>query len=437
MFTRVPPEGRPDRTTTSRGKRSIWLAIAGGIGALPVMAGAQTLAPPIHEPDDAAGNRKITEYTPIGYDLAGFNALPEVAFAARVDDNVFADDTRRRSDIEVTIAPKITARRLTRSSRTTLEADAQINRFGALTSQNSNEYAATGAFTHFAGGDNSVTVGATYRREVVQRGTAENDLPFGEPLIRRVLQSGLQGRKRFNRLAFDGAAKFVRMHYEDVELGSTRVIDQRFRNGERYSAQLTASYEISGRTTLFAGGSYDRFDYRTSPTLANRDADAWSAAAGVSYELSHVLVAQLALGERRYDFVDPALGHFSGLSISGQLRYFPTRLLSIRGSIDQTNTTSPYDLVGAVTLTTARIEGEYEMRRGLSWVGKTQITFEDYASKDYSARNLSVSAGPRWRINRWLSADATIGHDRRFTQGTAPFAHYRRTYAVLTVTLAR
>lgn len=433
MFTRVPL----GETATFHGKRKVLLAFIGGISVLPVMAGAQTLAPPIHEPDDAAGSRKIAEYTPIGYDFVGFNAFPEVAFSARTDDNVFTDDTRRRSDVTLTLAPKITARRLTRSSRTTLEADAHINRFGSLTSQNSNEYAATAAFTHFAGSDNAVTVGAAYRREVVQRGTAENDLPFGEPLIRRVLQTGIQGRKRFNRLAFDAAAKFVRMRYEEAELGSGLVIDQRFRNGERYSAQLTASYEISARTTLFAGGSYDRFDYRASPTLANRDADAWSAAAGVSYELSHVLVAQLALGERRYDFVDPALGQFSGLSISGQLRYFPTRLLSIRGSIEQTNTTSPYDLVGAVTLTTARIEGEYEMRRELSWIGKTQFTFEDYGSKGYSARSLSVSAGPRWRINRWLRADAIIGHDRRFTQGLAPFPHYARTYALLSVTLAR
>ena len=413
------------------------LALAGGLAALPAVAGAQTLTPPIHEPDDVAGNRKIAGYASIGYELAGLDVFPELVFAARGDSNVFADDTRRRSDIALSLAPKNTARRLTRSRRTTLEADARISRFGSLASQDSNEFAASASYTRFAGAGDSITASTSYRREVVQRGTAENDLPFGDPLIRRAIQAAMQGHKRFNRLAIDGAARFVRMRYEEARLGNGLAIDQSFRNGERYAAQLTASYELSGRTTLFAGGSYDHFDYRMSPALTNRDADAWSAAAGISYEVSRVLIVQLALGERQYDFVDPALGQFSGLSIAGQLRYFPTRLLSIRGSIEQTSTTSPYDLVGAVTLTTARIEGEYEMRRALSWVGKVQFTAEDYGPKDYSARILSISAGPRWRLNRWLSADATLGHDRRFTQGIAPFPHYSRTYALLTITLTR
>lgn len=400
-------------------------------------AGAQTIGPLIREPDDVPGRRIIPEYAPIGYDLAGFDVLPTVTFGARADDNVFTRTSVKKSDVVLQAEPHLRLRKENRFNNIAFDAMLRTSTYLKLTDQDSTEYRLEGTYTRGTDSPNSITLDAGYRREAIQRGTVENDLVGGEPLMRRVLHGSLTGRKQFNRLSIDAQVITVRQRYEDVEASFGGAIDQHFRNVTRYGVHGIASYEISGRTAVFAALEYDQFDYARSAQLENRDARNWSGTAGIRYEITRVLYAQLGVGYRRYDFKDPQLGAISGIAVSGHLRYFPTRVLAIRGIIEQSNTTSPYDLVGAVTMTAARVEAEYEMRRSLSWYAASKVTLEDYARKDYSARRFEVSAGPRLRFNRWLSAEANLGFAKRFVNGPAPFEPYSQFYGLVSVTFAR
>lgn len=431
----------PTSLRTSRGRMSTQRpALATSLLAIGVAwagtACGQTIGPLIQEPDDVPGRRILSEYAPIGYDIAGFEVMPTVTFTARADDNVFTRSSVRKSDLTLQAEPRIRARHEDRFNTVALEAWLRSSAYMRMPDQDSTEYRVKGTYTRGTGPD-SVTVDLGYRREAIQRGTVENDLVGGGPLMRRVTHASVTGRKQFNRLSIDTQVLGVRQRYEDVHDSSGGVLAQHFRNVTRVGVQGLATYEVSGRTGLFASLSWDRFDYARSPALANRDAQNWSATAGLRYEITRILYAQFGLGFRRYDFTDPALGTIDGAAVSAHLRYFPSRLLAIRGTIEQSNTTSPYDLVGAVTLTTARIEAEYEMRRNLSLLAATRYTLEDYARHSYSARRVEFSAGPRLRLNRWLMADATLGFARRSVSGTPPFEPYSQAYALISVTIAR
>jgi hypothetical protein len=400
-------------------------------------AGAQSIGPLISEPDDVPGRRIIPEYAPIGYDLAGFDVLPTVSFGARADNNVFSRTSVKKSDVILQAEPRLQLRKENRFNNIAINAMLRTSTYVQLSDQDSTEYRLEGTYTRGTTSPNSISVNAGYRREAIQRGTVENDLVGGEPLMRRVLHGSLTGRKQLNRLSIDAQVLAVQQRYENVEDGAGGVIDQHFRNVTRYGLRGVASYEVSGRTALSAALEYDHFNYAHSPMLEDRDARNWSATVGIRYEITRVLYAQLGVGYRSYDFRDRRLGSISGVAISGHLRYFPSRVLAIRGVVEQSNTTSPYDLVGAVTLTSARVEAEYEMRRSLSWYAATKVTQEDYAREDYSARRFELSAGPRLRFNRWLSADATAGFAKRFVNGPAPFEPYSQFYGLISVTFAR
>jgi hypothetical protein len=416
------------------GARAAALAISIAWGQL---AAAQTIGPLIREPDDVPGQRVIPEYRPIGFDLAGFRVLPTVTFGARADDNVFTRTSVKKSDVVLFAEPRVRIRKEDRFGNLNLEAMARTSNYLKLTDQDATEYRFEGTYARGTVSPNSIAGNLGYRREAIQRGTVENDLAGGTPLMRRVLHGSLTGRKQFNRLSLDAQVIGVRQRYENVGDRSGNTLDQHFRNVTRYGVQGIASYDVSGRTAILAGVEYDHFDYALSRTLVDRDAENWNGTVGLRYELTRLLYAQLSVGYRRYDFKDPALGAISGLAVSGPLRYFPSRVLALRGSIEQSNTTSPYDQVGAVTLTTGKVEAEYEMRRSMSWVGSTKFTLEDYGNKPYSAWRFEASAGPRLRFNRWLYADANLGYAKRFVHGTAPFEPYSQFYGLLSVTLAR
>ncbi|WP_429277498.1 outer membrane beta-barrel protein [Novosphingobium gossypii] len=398
---------------------------------------AQAIGPLIQEPNDVPGQRVIPEYTPIGYNLAGFDALPSVAFGTQLDNNIFTRNTVKASDIVLQSEPRIRLRKERRSGSITIDANARFSHYAKLTDQNSTEYRLQGIYVRGAKGPESLTVNTGYRREAVQRGTAENDLTGGEPLMRRVLHGSLTGRMRFNRLSVDAQLLAVRQRFEDIGNPSGRDIPQGFRNVDHFGFRAITAYETTSRTSVFSSLAYDRFDYATSPLLDNRDAVNWSATAGVRYEVTRILHAQLAIGYRRYDFRDKTLGAIGGLAVSGHLRYFPSRVFAIRGTLEQSNTTSPYDLVGAVTLTTARVEAEYEMRRNLSWLGAAKFMLEDYAKQPYSARRAEVNVGPRYRFNRWLTIDANAGYAQRLVRGPAPFEPFSQFYGMVTLRLAR
>ncbi|MEE4454456.1 outer membrane beta-barrel protein [Novosphingobium resinovorum] len=400
-------------------------------------AHAQTIGPIIHEPDDVPGRRVIPEYAPIGYNLAGFDVLPAVTFGTRFDNNVFTRTSVKVSDLVLQAEPRIRVHLENRLENVSFQGSLRTSTYLKLHDQDATEYRLEGTYTRGTLTPNSLTVNLGYRREAIQRGTVENDLADGEPLMRRVLHGSLTARKQFNRVSIDAQALVVRQRYERVDDPSFTIIDQNFRNVDRYGVHGLVTFEISGRTSAFSSLEYDRFDYAFSPLLNNRDAENWSGTAGLRYEITRVLYAQLGVGYRRYDFTDAALGAIKGFAVSGHLRYFPSRVLAIRGSIEQNNTTSPYDLVGAVTLTAARIEVEYEMRRSLSWLGTAKFTLEDYAKRPYAARRLEIAGGPRLRFNRWLSADASISYAKRFVSGSAPFEPYSQFCGMLSVTFAR
>lgn len=400
-------------------------------------ASAQTIGPLIHEPDDVPGRRVLPEYAPIGYDLAGFDILPTVMFGAHADNNVFSRESVKRSDVTLQVEPRLRLLRQDSVQNFAIQASARNNTYLRLTDQDATEYRVDSTYTRGTRGPTSIAANIAFRREAIQRGTVENDLAAGEPLMRRVTQASLTGRKQFNRFSVDAQVLAVRQRYENISNGSGVALDQHFRDVDRIGLHGVAAYETSGRTAIFGSIEYDRFDYAFSPLLADRDAQNWSAVLGLRYEISRVLYAQFGAGYRRYDFKKRELGAIRGPAIAGHLRYFPTRLLAIRGAIEQYNTTSPYDLVGTVTLTTTRVEAEYEMRRSLSWLGTAKVFLEDYGKQPYSARRLELTGGPRVRLNRWLSADASMGYSRRSVNGRGPFEPYAQIYATLSVTLAR
>lgn len=278
-------------------------------------AAAQTIGPLIREPDDVPGRRVIPEYKPIGYDLSGFDVLPTVTFGARADDNIFTRTSVKKSDIVLQTEPRLRIHRQDRFSNISFEAMARTSTYLKLTDQDSTEYRFEGTYARGTTTPNSITVNLGYRREAIQRGTVENDLAGGEPLMRRVLHGSLTGRKQFNRLSLDAQVLGLRQRYEDVAGNGGDVLEQHFRNVTRFGAQAIASYEISGRTAVFGGLEYDHFDYAPSRRLVNRDAENWNATAGLRYEVTRLLYAQLGVGYRRYDFKDPALGAVSGLAI--------------------------------------------------------------------------------------------------------------------------
>ncbi|MFS0850025.1 outer membrane beta-barrel protein [Novosphingobium panipatense] len=400
-------------------------------------ATAQTTALPMNEPDDVPGRRALPDYDPIGYNFAGLDALPSVMFGLRADDNVFARAHSKKADLAFVVEPRVRIQHEDGTRRLSLDGGARLSRYFNLQDQNTSEYSleAAGALGDESKGSLSAAFG--FRREIVQRGTAENDLLRGAPLMRGVTHGSTIGQVRFNRLQISAEVSGVRLRYDDVDTAPALGPNERFRNLDRLGAQARLAYEVSSRTSIYGSGEYKHFDYEHSPRAGDRDADNYVMTAGVRYEVSRALLAQVGLGYRAYDFRNPALGSVQGLAVSADLRYFPTRTLAFRGFVEQSNTINPYNLVGTVTLTNAQLKVEYEMRRSLSWIGSASFSLEDYAKVNYSGRRWELRGGPRLRVNRWLSFDASLGVVRRTAVGAAPFNSYSQVAGLLSFTLAR
>lgn len=187
---------------------------------------AQTIGPLIREPDDVPGRRTIPEYKAIGYDLAGFSILPTVTFGTRADNNVFTRSSVKKSDLVFQAEPQLRIRNEDRFGKLTLDAMLLHSNYVNLPDQDSTEYRIEGTYARGTVGPNSITVNFGYRREAVQRGTVENDLARGEPLMRRILHGSLTGRKQFSRLSIDAQVMGMRQSYEDIDDKSGGVVER-------------------------------------------------------------------------------------------------------------------------------------------------------------------------------------------------------------------
>lgn len=258
-----------------------------------------------------------------GIPLGSFVVHPRLAVDVEYDDNIFRTETGRVSDWVFRVRPGVTVDSEWDQHALQLNAQGELARLASNGSENyeSFQVGARGRFditdeialngdAEFArirlgrGQPGSAGSGAS---SIVHQITTGLSLSYdGDPIY-------LRFGPRFQRVTYVEGSGGVNQDYNTYELGGR------------------IGYKVTPELSVFIDPSYQwvRYDRQSDAFGFSRNSEGFDIRAGVAYDISRTITAELGLGYFRRTFSDSRLAPVSGLSALARLYWNPTDQISI------------------------------------------------------------------------------------------------------------
>ncbi|GAA4773512.1 hypothetical protein GCM10023219_20990 [Stakelama sediminis] len=348
--------------------------------------------------------------------FGSFVLKPSITAGSRFDSNVYNRSSPRRSDVSVEIRPRVALETDLGRHSAQIVADATIERFATLTTENTEQFAVRGDTRLDFADQFTARTSIGYARRVEARGTFGDDLLTSEPVAYNELAASASASKKFNRLAATVGGSVVRGRYLDAVINGVRV-DQSYRDFKKLSLQARADIALSARSALFVRGTYGDLSYRYR-TSTSRDSNSYSVIAGASFWATELFELEAALGYIRQDFDNPALKDFSGLDYYVKGSWYPRRRIAFTASASRSIDRSPLPDTSSVLHSEIRVTGSYAATSKLLVGGEVAYIDNDYAGIDRNEHRISIAASARYLLTDRLSAFASAGYRHQTFSGS-------------------
>jgi hypothetical protein len=426
---RLGQEGHLTRHVPASGKRrtASWLQlmlVACGV-SMPSLAMAQrensVLIEPLIPPDYDRGRnvsvleRERPDYQAIGIRRGGFLIYPSLRTELGVTDNVLLSGSNRDADGWISIEPTIAVNSDWSRHQVRATAMGQFQRFLNTPRRNQNgfEVGALGRYDY--GSRYSLTGEAQLSREYESplNGAVDADLAVLSSYLRSFFS--IRGEYQQDRVRARLIVDRTAIAFSDVDLG-TSIRDQtdRDRVVTRLGTQLefarTPSFSYYGRATL------GRIDYSRDTLLngaPNRDARSYRAVAGVSFDIPGRFRGALGAGISHLDYDLRFYSNVTGLSVEGQIEYFPTELTTVGLVASRTIEDSNISSSRAFFDNRLRLTVDHELLRNLILSGTTEVGRLDYIASPLRTDIMRFAARARYLSSPSLELTGGLSYSVR------------------------
>ena len=206
--------------------------------------------------------------------------------------------------------------------------------------------------------------------------------------------------------------------FDDVALIGGGIADQDFRDNQQTIAEVRGAYAISPDKAIFARLRYADQDYdSTDGAGRNRSQSGLTFDVGTNFDISDLVRGEIGVGVVTRDFDDPTLGSTESLSLSSEVEWFPTPLLTVTFNADRNFQPSGLNNSANILSTSVSARADYEFRRNVIF-----NLFGGYVDVDFDGINRSdevytFSAGGTYLLNRNVGVNARLERNERQSSG--------------------
>ena len=227
-------------------------------------------------------------------------------------------------------------------------------------------------------------------------------------------------------------------HYDPTSILGVPA-SQAYRDRTVLLGGTTVSYELSPQRTLVVVIRATGQDYtQPTPGAASLNSTGFQALAGVDYADDAVWRYRLLLGAEHRDFAAAATypARTAGIA-EGEIAWMPSGLTTVIGSITRSMEDAAQEGVAGLTLTTARLTLDHELRRDLLLHASAGLQHADFLQGGPPQTSYALGVGATWLMNRRVQLSATYAFTaQQGGSGTAaaPLSgDYTRGLALLTL----
>lgn len=418
------------------------MTVRGGalVTALAAVAASSSAFAQVQLPGPAPGNYGVTpakaapellsvsqrphpEYDALGIRAGSFIVFPTTDLSETYDSNVFATPSGTKSDFYTDIAPNLAVDSNWNNHALGFDAGGDMKRYASQVSENVTDAhaSANGRLDmlrniYFLGG-------LQYQKLHEDRTSPNSTTGQKNPTQYQVFGGGFGYVHESGRLGFRVDSDANLYSYDNAQTATGTTVAETPRNRIEYEVKPRLQYEIIPGYHAFvqAAGNWRTYQATRDQNGFQRDSSGWEVDAGTAIELTRLISGEVYAGYLKQTYDDSRLKPVSGVGFGANLLWSITQLTSLKFNASRvvqettvsntsgaTVTDSSGDLVSTVGAAV-----EHELLRNVlltAGVGYTQDAFQGISRTDNS---YSGTAGGRYLINRYLSANLNLTYTKR------------------------
>jgi hypothetical protein len=243
--------------------------------------------------------------------------------------------------------------------------------------------------------------------------------------------------QRFNRFDVLLKGSFDRTTYQDSVFTDGASASNDDRNFDQPSAQLRANYELTPGIRPFVEFDLDRrlHDLTVDRSGFERDSDGFAGKLGSSFELSRILIGELALGYLDRTYKDPNLPDVRGPTLDGSLTWLATALTTVKFTAATIASETTLPGVSGEFTHELGFEVDHDFRRWLSLALKLTGDRDVYVGSPRMDYRYVTAADLTYKLTRemWLKGELR----REWLNSNFPGNDYQAYVALLGLRLQR
>jgi len=370
-------------------------------------------------------DRPRPEYTAVPIPVGGFFLTPTIGASVEYNDNIYAAATGAASDEIFRVQPAVT-----------LTSNWERNLLSIFARMSANEYVdhSTESTTTWATGANGridiqhdwgVALGASYEEDTEPRTSSGSPTDSKTPVQYYLGDINAETTKEFDRLRLTARADLQSYTYNNVYTDQNALIYELDRNELIETGAIKAEYAVQPGLSVFTTASYNArgFDNRLS-TEPTRNSQGYEADVGASFDLTHLLRGEIYIGYLDQNYTSPAYKNVGGLSLRGNLYYFPTQLTTVTLSGSRTVVDSDVIGEGGYLSSNYVLQVDHELFRNIILTASASIGNDDYQGVDRVDNRLIGSFGATYLITRTWAFNLNYSHYNQVSAGVARGASF-------------
>lgn len=426
----APGAGAPGRPRR-RGRRPVGrcgrpvAAVLAFSGVLSVVASVLEARP--LRPGETILDRPRPEVTAHGGRLGRLWIRPTLTTALAFDDNVFANDAQRRSDVVLRTRPAVSAATDWRGHRASVSAAAEQGTYLEQSDENYLDLTAKAYARVHLSRDIHASATARWRRGHVPRQSVESQADARAPTLFRARGGEVLVKHRGEITDLSGSVRVRRLDYDDV---ATRD-GGRLNNDDRdhWVAELTLAdrMRLTHRLDRFARTRINvrRYYAPVDDQGYTRDSYGHATVAGLTWRPTGLTTLEGYGGVRQQIYADARFDPLFIPTAGFRVVTSPSQLTSVRLAVDQAVRETTTEAASGRLITTLSATVDHELRRDLLARLQLNAGIDDPRGVARWDQHLAAGASLTYLVSRHLHARLSVQHARLDVHGARARAFQR------------
>lgn len=403
-------------------------AFSGSVAVLPLMIGAtaaraqalQPLVTPAIDPEYNRGrNVSVTEerepsLEQLGLRFGSIIALPSVGITTGATNNVYVNNSLKRSDAFYLIQPALRVTSDWAVHQLNLTATADIQRFTHETVRNQESF--------FVSGESRIDLGPDLQLAGRVRYSRVSETPFASDLSSDIsvlsqftrLNPSLAVVYKVGRMRLTARGDAQKLDFSTIQFadGTSRNQAQRDRLTER--GALQAEYALSPSIAAFVQGTLERTNFPNprADGQPSRSSKGYTALVGFNFDLAGIMRGSVATGYTARDYNARAYEGVGGLAIQAQGEIFlsPLTTLGIGAQRVIQDANSPFN--AAYSDTRASLTVDHALLRNLILTANVLAVRQKILDTAAGTRLLRGTFSVRYQTSRSINVGGSIEYGK-------------------------